>query len=152
MPSKAIHPDDRRIFRDAWERAIRTGSEYSATIRVRSESGCYLTVEGRGIPAKMAGGDVMEWIGFSKVVGAEIFDSDDLQPGQIRAARALLGWSAEQLADRTGISFSTLRRMEKSTENIQDAMIAKVRSVLLGSGILLYDDGLGRIGATLAAV
>jgi hypothetical protein len=35
-----------------------------------------------------------------------------LTPGQVRACRALLGWTAETLATRAGISVSTVRRME----------------------------------------
>lgn len=32
--------------------------------------------------------------------------------GQIRAARALLRWNAEQLAERAGIGIATIRRIE----------------------------------------
>lgn len=31
---------------------------------------------------------------------------------QVRAARALLGWSAAQLAERSGLSYSTIQRVE----------------------------------------
>lgn len=146
----AIHPDDRATFRAAWAEAIQTASEYRATIRVRNTEGQYVTVIGRGMPAKMVDNEVTEWLGFSQIIGPHLSGRNDLQPAQIRAARALLDWSAQELADKAGVSFSTLRRMEKSTENIQSNMIAKVRSILTENGILLYDDGRGRIGATLA--
>ena len=35
-----------------------------------------------------------------------------ISASQIRAARALLGWSGQQLADRCSISLKTLRRYE----------------------------------------
>lgn len=146
----AIHPDDRATFRAAWEKAINTRSEYRSTVRVRNAAGQYLTVVGRGMPAKLVDGEITEWLGFSQIIGPSLSDRNDLKPAQIRAARALLDWSAQELADRAGVSFSTLRRMEKSTDTIQENMIAKVRAVLMENGILLYDDGRGRIGATLA--
>ena len=33
---------------------------------------------------------------------------------QIRAAKAILRWSGEQLAERAGVSLSTIRRVESS--------------------------------------
>ncbi|HEX8901579.1 helix-turn-helix transcriptional regulator [Vitreimonas sp.] len=35
-----------------------------------------------------------------------------LTSGQIRAARALLDWSQQQLADESGVSLATVRRIE----------------------------------------
>ncbi len=32
--------------------------------------------------------------------------------GQLRAARALLGWTAQQLADASGVGVATIRRAE----------------------------------------
>ena len=32
--------------------------------------------------------------------------------GQLRAARALLGWTAQQLADASGVGVTTIRRAE----------------------------------------
>jgi len=52
-----------------------------------------------------------------------------LSSGQIRAARALLRWSAQDLADKSGIGVATIRRLElqegvpssntKTLENLQ---------------------------------
>src|SRR3954451_16914560 len=52
---------------------------------------------------------------------------------QIRAARALLRWSAKHLADKTGVSLNTIQRMEaaigvprglaKNLEAVQEALI-----------------------------
>ena len=57
---------------------------------------------------------------------------------QIRAARALLDWSGQELADKCGISLKTLRRYEP--QNGVPAGSAKVlesiESVLEGHGII----------------
>lgn len=39
----------------------------------------------------------------------------DLTPAQIRAARALLGWSQQQLADASLVGVATIRRFEPGT-------------------------------------
>ena len=36
-----------------------------------------------------------------------------LTPGQIRAARAFLGWSARELAERAGVHMATVQRIER---------------------------------------
>lgn len=56
---------------------------------------------------------------------------------QIRAARALLNWSAQQLADHTGLGVATIRRMELAngvpSSNAQN--LALVKSGLESQGI-----------------
>lgn len=48
---------------------------------------------------------------------------------QIRAARALLNWSAQQLADQAGLGVATVRRMELAegvpSSNAQNLAIVK---------------------------
>lgn len=59
--------------------------------------------------------------------------------GQIRAARALLNWSQNDLVKRSGLSLTTVRRMEdagigpgkSSADNV-----GKVQGVLEGAGII----------------
>lgn len=39
-----------------------------------------------------------------------------LTSGQIRAARALLAWNQQELAERSGVSLATIRRIESDRE------------------------------------
>jgi transcriptional regulator with XRE-family HTH domain len=70
---------------------------------------------------------------------------------QIRAARALLGWSGQKLADKCGISLKTLRRYEP--QNGVPAGSAKVLesigSVLEGHGIVFTGDPVKEPGVIL---
>ena len=70
---------------------------------------------------------------------------------QIRAARALLGWSGQKLADKCGISLKTLRRYEP--QNGVPAGSAKVlesiESVLEGHGIVFTGDPIKDPGVIL---
>lgn len=57
--------------------------------------------------------------------------------GQIKAARALLNWTVQELADRSGIGFTTVVRMEASDgiPASQVKTLDAVRKVLEKSGI-----------------
>ena len=60
-----------------------------------------------------------------------------LTAAQIRAARALLRWSAHELADRSGVSWTTIQRME-SQDGVPSAIarnLEKVRNTLEDAGV-----------------
>lgn len=61
---------------------------------------------------------------------------------QIRAARALLGWSAQELAERSGLHITTVQRMEKGegmiTGNVSS--IRWVQEALEDAGAYFIDD------------
>ena len=70
-----------------------------------------------------------------------------LVPRQIRAARGLLHWSARVLAERAGVSLSTVQRMERAGGPVtgDTASVRRVQHVLERAGVefLADDDGLG---------
>ena len=61
---------------------------------------------------------------------------------QIRAARALLGWSGQELADKCGISLKTLRRYEPQNgiPAGNTKVLESIETVLEGHGIILTGD------------
>ena len=70
---------------------------------------------------------------------------------QIKAARAMLGWSAIELSERSGVSSASIKRYE-----IQDGIpsantnvLQKIKSVLESSGIQFTGDPLVNPGVTL---
>ncbi len=70
-----------------------------------------------------------------------------LVSSQIRAARGLLHWSARVLAERAGVSLSTVQRMERAGALVigDTASGRRVQHVLEHAGVefLADDDGLG---------
>jgi predicted transcriptional regulator len=54
---------------------------------------------------------------------------------QIRAARALLGWSQQDLADRAIISVNALRRLEGEQVDPRLSTIAAVKTALESAGV-----------------
>ncbi|GLK77624.1 hypothetical protein GCM10008171_28780 [Methylopila jiangsuensis] len=57
---------------------------------------------------------------------------------QIRAARSLLNWSQQDLADRAGVARFTLIKIEAG-EAAHQATVAKIVTALESEGILFLD-------------
>jgi transcriptional regulator with XRE-family HTH domain len=70
---------------------------------------------------------------------------------QIRAARALLGWSQSKLARAAGVGLATLQRMEQNEGVVKGnfSTILKIQKVLEQAGIHFTDDEYGEIGVRL---
>ncbi len=58
-----------------------------------------------------------------------------ITPRQIRAARALLGWSQQQLADKAIVSLNALARLEKGNVDSRMSTIIAIQKALTKAGI-----------------
>jgi transcriptional regulator with XRE-family HTH domain len=56
-------------------------------------------------------------------------------PAQMRAGRALLGWSQQQLAERSGVGRRTVAEFENGGERVSEPSIAAMRQALEVAGI-----------------
>ena len=76
-----------------------------------------------------------------------------LTPAQCRAARGLLDWTQERLAEQAGLARSTVREFENGRHELHRASAAQIVAALEGAGALLIPaDELGpgvRLRATL---
>jgi transcriptional regulator with XRE-family HTH domain len=63
--------------------------------------------------------------------------------GQCRAARGLIGWSQEQLADAAGVAVRTLISFEAGDRKPYQRTLAAIRSALEAAGVefIAQDDG-----------
>lgn len=68
---------------------------------------------------------------------------------QIRAARAMLGWSREDLLKAAGISMSALLRMERGQADSRGSTLSKVVHALVKAGIEFLNRDDGAIGILL---
>jgi transcriptional regulator with XRE-family HTH domain len=69
---------------------------------------------------------------------------------QLRAARALLGWSQTQLAERAGLSLPTVKRVEtESGPRVSDAARYALQQALESGGIEFIDENGGGPGVRL---
>jgi transcriptional regulator with XRE-family HTH domain len=62
---------------------------------------------------------------------------------QVRAARALLGWSQELLADKALVALTALKRLESDRLSVRDATREAVRKALETAGIEFLSSGRG---------
>lgn len=62
-----------------------------------------------------------------------------MEKAQVRAARALLGWSQEDLATRAGVSVATIRRQEPGHGQFLagEEVLRKIADALQGAGVVL---------------
>ena len=61
---------------------------------------------------------------------------------QIRAARALIGWSATALAQRSGVSYPTIQRAESidGIPRMQAPNLAAIQRALEEAGVVFLED------------
>ena len=74
-----------------------------------------------------------------------------LSSSQIRAARALLGWSGTELAEKSGVGITTLRRYElqKGIPSANTSVLLILKDTLELAGIEFTGDPLVSPGVTL---
>lgn len=74
-----------------------------------------------------------------------------LSSSQIRAARALLGWSGTDLAEKSGVGITTLRRYElqKGIPSANTNVLLTLKDTLEQAGIEFTGDPLVNPGVTL---
>jgi predicted transcriptional regulator len=64
-----------------------------------------------------------------------------ITPRQIRAARALLGWSQQQLADRAIVSLNAVTRLEKGKVDSRISTITAIEKTLVKAGVEFLSPG-----------
>jgi transcriptional regulator with XRE-family HTH domain len=70
------------------------------------------------------------------------------EPAQVRAARALIGWSQAKVAEKSGVPISLVERLE--TEATDQLANDKLRAALETAGVVFVPkDGGGGIGVRL---
>lgn len=147
-----LHEGDRERAIHAWQTSVDHGTEYNTEFRVKTREGSYHWVNGRAVAMTDENGSVSGWIGMILPVpgrhrepaAAQSGPADDIAPPALRAARAMLNWSAEDMASAAGISRSTVRRMESEDahSSIHRNTVALVIQALRKAGLeLLVQDG-----------
>lgn len=152
-----VHPEDRDRARTAWAEALRSRRPYVASYRVLWGEN-YVPVVSRAVAVIDKQGGLRRWVGVTVRQDAQLrlaFDMPQVEPapltpGQVRAARGYLGWSAEQLAEEAGVSFSTVRRVETPGERgVRAQSLSAIRTALERAGIRFAVD---RDGATCVSL
>ena len=72
-----------------------------------------------------------------------------LTPTQCRAARALLGWSQQDLANRAAVGIVTVHQLEKGLSQTRRATLDVIRRALEAAGVEFIDENGGGPGVRL---
>ena len=75
-----------------------------------------------------------------------------VEAAQVRAARALIGWSQAKLAETAGVPVSTINAFETGApDRIANEAVDKMRAALEAAGVVFIpkEDGGGGIGVRL---
>lgn len=67
---------------------------------------------------------------------------------QLRAARALIGWTSQKLADESGVHYATISRAEQfdGVPSIRATTLAQLQETLESAGIMFQSPGDTRDG------
>ncbi|TAL01849.1 MAG: XRE family transcriptional regulator [Rhodospirillaceae bacterium] len=76
--------------------------------------------------------------------------SPPITPEQSRAARALLDWSQERLAEKAELSGGSVRHFEKGRQPLSPNNLAAVRAALEKAGVEFIAENGGGAGVRLA--
>jgi transcriptional regulator with XRE-family HTH domain len=68
---------------------------------------------------------------------------------QCRAARGLLDWTQQYLADRAGVGIVTVRQVEAGINEPRKATLEVIRRALEGAGVEFIDDNGGGPGVRM---
>jgi len=144
----AIHPDDRERTREAWRTAVLHQGVYDTDYRIRCADGIHRWFNARGAPVLDRGGSIREWVGVClPITGSKRFQVDLTvsapsieipTAGQVRAARALLGWTIERLSREADLSPSTVARIEDEARmgSVRRSSLDAARDAFEASGIV----------------
>ena len=73
-----------------------------------------------------------------------------ITPAQCRAARGLLDWSQQDLADRAGVGIVTVRQFEAGVHEPRRATVQVVKQAFEAAGVEFLDPSNGGAGLRLA--
>ncbi|WAX94917.1 helix-turn-helix transcriptional regulator [Aminobacter sp. NyZ550] len=82
------------------------------------------------------------------MINSKSDDANEITGAQIRAARALVNWSAKELAKTAGIGVATVSRaeVEDGTTSLTTANVRAIRQALEAAGVEFVSKNGGGVG------
>jgi PAS domain-containing protein len=146
--------EDRERVETHWRKSLE--EKIPAIIRYRRKSildDSILDLVFYSRPMLDSDGNVREWVGMSVLAhdrDADAPTSSHVKGLHIRAARALLDWSVETLAEHSGVSISTVRRFEGDTSfTPRHQTTILIRSTLEQNGVEFLTSNSGNVAVGL---
>lgn len=154
LSREAIHPDDCDRLLAFRKRALEAGQPCQTEFRADAGNGTYVRVRSIAVPNLATSGPMQEWIGATRILGpagSDDSNSASVTAWQVRAARGCLEWSANQLAEKAGVSVSTVRRVETQGEHsVREEGLAAIKLALETAGVEFGTDDRDRPTVVMA--
>jgi PAS domain-containing protein len=136
-----VPENERQQARASWEQAVADGKYFVSRINLMlrsAEKPTKLMVY--AAPVRNSGGTIVEWTGLvakpADVMHTPL-DVHQIKAPQIRAARALLNWSIEDLANKSKASVSSIRRVEScDMSSIRRPTLEAIKAALEEGGVV----------------
>lgn len=144
-----VHPEDRPHVGDPT--AVHDAATGESRFRIVRPDGETRRVRNSVAVHKDAAGRTTQLVGLIRDV-TELSEGSPLLPGPmtpelIRAARGYLDWSANELAVKADVSFSTVRRAEAAGErHLRDGSVQAIRIAFEKAGLKFVVDEAGNPG------
>jgi hypothetical protein len=153
----SVHPDDRATVLAGLDRAEADVSE----VRVELSPGDFVPMRSVRQPVRDDRGETVEWLGMTTLVRpghggleADAAASEELLNGPLlRAARNLLGWTIPVLAEQSGVSASTIMRIEEATAPVIEVArrrtAERLTRALTNGGMIFHRTLTGKLAISL---
>lgn len=69
------------------------------------------------------------------------YEAAMIEPAQIRAARALLGWTMDDLSGKAGVSLASIKNIERGATDPKVSTLQRIQTALEGGGLVFLDAG-----------
>lgn len=153
----SVHPDDRPQVLESLGR-----NEAGVTeVRVEVAPGHYVPLRSVRELVRDEQGEPAEWLGLSTMIRpghggleADAAAGEELLNGPLlRAARNLLGWTIPVLAEQSGVSASTIMRIEEATAPVIEVArrrtAERLTRALTGGGMIFHRTLTGKLAISL---
>lgn len=149
-----FHPDERATVENLWRQSALSRSSLRFEHRVRQRDNSYRWARTVVVPVFSRRGEPMELVGLSTDIEMEKrYSPNSARPkqltgAQLRAARGMLAWSVKDLAEKAGVSPTTIRRYEQNDGliNSSDPALEAIERTLAQADIEFIFPELGKPG------
>ena len=129
-PWGSIHPDDRNEYLKSWSHSLRTGEQFSRTVRIRRFDGAYRWFHARAVASKDKRGVIMQFLGsYMDIHDQHIAELKAARQEEIEASEAkhrLLANLIPQIiftaTEEDGITFANEQWLSYTGQHFQDSL------------------------------
>ena len=146
----ALHVEDRKRVKEAWESSVANRKQLEVEYRLRRVDGVYRWMRARAKPLFRRDGTVREWLGCVVDIHEQKIWSSSTEPvmtgAQLRAARGILKWSVRDLSEAANVSAFTIRRLEETNGPLIETsdIVDRLLKTLEGAGTEFLFPSIGK--------